>query len=216
MINIKFLMTASVFLFYSLPASATIVIYSSPGAVQPDENVAFHNNVPSGNSATGHTNQTSTQVNFTGIEPLVTPSQGQARIEAGDGGLSQLAFELNGGLGFREVEFNIFGTGGTATETVLNFTDQFGTVFSDTFAITNGENYFSAVALDNQFITRVQFLLNGDVQDARQFRIGGIGIVPDPDTSTVPEPESWALFIVGFGLVGATMRRRSRMISVTA
>lgn len=190
MINIKFLMTASALVFSSLPASATIVIYSSPGAVQPAENVMFHNNVPSGNSATGHTNQTTTQVNFTGIEPLVTPSQGQARIEAGDGGLSQLAFELNGGLGFREGEFNIFGTRGTATQTVLNFTDQ--------------------------FTTRVQFLLNGDVQDARQFRIGGIGIVPDPDTSTVREPESWALFIVGFGLVGATMRRRSRMISVTA
>jgi hypothetical protein len=216
MIDLKFLVASSVLVFSSLPASATIVIYSSPGAVQPAENVAFHNNVPSGNSATGHTNQTSTQVNFTGIEPLVTPSQGQARIEAGDGGLSQLSFELNSGLGFREVEFNIFGTGGTATQTVLNFTDQFGTVFSDTFAISNGENFFSALAIDNQFITRVQFLLNGNVQDARQFRIGGIGIVPDPDTSTVPEPESWAMLIVGFGLVGATMRRRSRMISVTA
>ena len=217
MINLKFLMTASIFSLYSFPAAATILIYSTPGTLQPAENILFQSDVPVGNSATGITNQTGSLVNFTGIEPLETPPQGQARISALDGGLSQLSFQLEGGLGFREVEFNIFGTGGTATETVLNFTDQFGTVFSNTFAITNGQNFFSALAIDNQFITNVQFLLNGNVQDARQFRIGGVGIIPDPDVSgVVPEPESWAMLIVGFGLVGATMRRRKRMMSVTA
>lgn len=34
--------------------------------------------------------------------------------------------------------------------------------------------------------------------------------------AVVPEPESWALLIAGFGLVGATMRRRRRATSVIA
>lgn len=32
----------------------------------------------------------------------------------------------------------------------------------------------------------------------------------------VPEPATWAMLVLGFGFVGASMRRRSRMASVTA
>lgn len=42
----------------------------------------------------------------------------------------------------------------------------------------------------------------------------GVGIVGegpiDPNGNIVPEPSSWAMLIAGFGLVGATMRRRQR------
>ena len=33
--------------------------------------------------------------------------------------------------------------------------------------------------------------------------------VDNPPTSAVPEPATWAFMIVGFGLTGATLRRRS-------
>jgi hypothetical protein len=36
-------------------------------------------------------------------------------------------------------------------------------------------------------------------------------IFPQQSGSNVPEPESWALLIAGFGLVGAAMRRRRRV-----
>lgn len=193
------------------PASASITIYSTPGAVQPDQNVLFHGLPPTGNSAFGVTNQTNNLVTFTGIEPLATFASGQARISALDEGLSQLSFALDAGLGFKEVEFNIFGTGATADEVTLSFTDQFGTVFSDTFGIGNGQNFFSARAFDEQLITLVSFTLNGDVQDARQFRIGGI-----QEIGVIPEPQTWALLLAGFGLVGVAMRRRKSMPSVTA
>ena len=202
----------------SVPSAATIVIFSTPGEVQPKENVQFQGPPPAGNSAFGVTNQTNTLVTFVSNEPLVTPSSGQARIEAADGGLSQLSFGVNTGFGFKAVEFNIFGTGGTATQTVLNFTDQFGTVSSRTFAINNGQNFFSARALDNQLITNVSFLLNGDVRDARQFRIGGIGKIggEDPGGGEVPEPASWAMMMAGFGLVGAVMRRSKTQVTVAS
>ena len=35
-------------------------------------------------------------------------------------------------------------------------------------------------------------------------------LVRDPDFNPVPEPATWALMLVGFGLAGAAMRRRSR------
>ncbi len=36
-----------------------------------------------------------------------------------------------------------------------------------------------------------------------------LGMAPNPVQGAVPEPASWAMMIAGFGLVGATMRRRS-------
>lgn len=36
----------------------------------------------------------------------------------------------------------------------------------------------------------------------------------DPDPNAVPEPATWAMFIAGFGLVGATMRRRRPALAI--
>lgn len=210
--------SALAFAMSAIPAAATIVIFDTPGAVQPDENVQFQGAPPSGLNAFGVTNQTDTDVTFTGTEALATPAMGQARVEAADGGLGFLSFELaDADLGFKEVEFNIFGTGASATSVVLSFTDQFGEVFTQTSAIGNGQNFFSAQALDDQFITLVSLSLNGNVDDVRQVRIGGIGAFGDDGSgSTVPEPQSWALLVAGFGSVGFAMRRRKRLVSVTA
>jgi hypothetical protein len=38
-------------------------------------------------------------------------------------------------------------------------------------------------------------------------------LVLPPESGVVPEPESWAMLIAGFGLVGATMRRRRRALA---
>lgn len=188
--------------FAATPALADIKIYDTPGALQPDENVLFQSDDPMGSTAFGETNNTTTGVTFVGIEALLTPSMGQARIEAADGGLSELEFFLTDPLllGFTEVEFNIFGTRGSADSVDLQFTDQFNNVFTQTSVIVNGQNFFSAEAIDGQVITNVSFVLNGDVVDVQQFRIGGI--------TPVPEPSSWALMMLGVGLTGAAMRKR--------
>jgi hypothetical protein len=40
---------------------------------------------------------------------------------------------------------------------------------------------------------------------------GGGGVVPNPPTIVpVPEPATWAMMILGFGMIGAMMRRRAR------
>ncbi|OYQ25678.1 hypothetical protein CHU93_13175 [Sandarakinorhabdus cyanobacteriorum] len=192
----------------AFPAAATIAIYTSPGAVQPAENVLFSGPDPIGNTVIGFTNQTQTRVTFNGIEPLVSPPAGQARIEATDGGLTELSFGLDPGLGFKEVEFDLFGTHAEATQVVLNFTDQFSTIFAGTYAIHQGGNFFSARAFDNQLITNVRFMLDGPIIDAGQFRIGGVG-----EAGAVPEPAMWAMMMAGMGLVGVAMRRRKAALA---
>ena len=197
------LAVAAICAFVAGPAWADITIFDVPGAVQPAENVLF-NNVPppTGNLAFGRTNQTSTSVTFQGTEPLVTPAQGQARLAAADGGFNNLQFYLTTPqTGFTEVEFNINGSAGTSVQ--LNFTDQFGNITSGTFALVNGQNFFSARATNGEFITNVAFTTTADVADLRQVRVGGFG-----NFGAIPEPATWAMMIGGFAFVGAVARRR--------
>ncbi|QXQ07215.1 PEPxxWA-CTERM sorting domain-containing protein [Sphingosinicellaceae bacterium] len=43
------------------------------------------------------------------------------------------------------------------------------------------------------------------------FSDAGVRITVEGTTASVPEPAAWALMLTGFGLVGTTMRRRSRV-----
>lgn len=65
-----------------------------------------------------------------------------------------------------------------------------------------------------------QFNLNGNFTDGRfgfyNYSQAGVTyagisdiILPPPNPGAVPEPASWAMLIFGFGLVGATMRRKA-------
>jgi hypothetical protein len=190
------------------PASADIVIYLGlPGQLQPAENVEFQVLDTTANPIHGITNQTDTLVTFNGTEDLVAPSSGQARIEAVDSGLDWLKFHLTDPrFLFTEVEFDIhFGHGATATEALVKFEDRFGTIFSDTITLGSGSNWVSAEAIKGQLIRNVTISLDGDVGDIRQFRIGGV--------TEVPEPATWVMLIAGFGLVGATARRRKAALT---
>ncbi len=196
------------------PAAATITIYDTPGAVQPDENVLFQAGTAVDNTARGITNNTLTLVSFVGNEPLDLP-KGQARITAVDGGLRQLSFGLTDPiLGFTTVEFNIFKSKANPTLATLIFTDQTGALFVGEYGMRHGDNFFSARATNNEFITNVFFTLSRDVQDVRQVRIGGIGPLDGGGSgNTVPEPSAWALMLAGFGLVGVVARRRSNVVA---
>src|SRR5438270_13363850 len=75
---------------------ADTVISQQPGNVPGDQVILFNAPGLAGAGATvqGVTNQTSTLFDFFGAaESLLTPAQGQARIEAADGGLPALTIE---------------------------------------------------------------------------------------------------------------------------
>ena len=201
-------------LLIAAPASATIVIATGAGVVQTDESLLFTNNPPNGATVTGLANLTNALVSITGGEVLVG-NGGQARLQAADG-LISTPFTYNGLAGqylgfdfsdpqwaFGQTEFRIFVGGGTATQATLTFLDTSGQQFQQTFAIpANG--FFNAQAIDGPQINYFSIATNGSFQDVRQFRFGGV----------VPEPQTWALMILGFGGIGAVLRRNRRRLAL--
>ena len=202
------------------PANATIEIFvGDAGALQPDEEVQFNEDGfgDDGNPLYGITNNSNTSVTFLGMEDLTAPSGGQARVEAlAAGGFDYLQiFLTDPNLAFKEIEFNINPLQTTGPfqsfDIVVDFTDNLGNVFSQSSTIDNGANWWSARAIDNQWIKQVTLsTAPNNVQAVQQVRIGGIGT-----PGVVPEPESWALMIAGFGFIGLAMRRRSTLVRMS-
>jgi hypothetical protein len=80
--------------------------------------------------------------------------------------------------------------------------------FSQSFTINhdpNGENKFAFMAINGETILNLHYAFSGGSADAlRQVRIASTeGGVPP-----VPEPATWAMMLLGFGVVGYSMRRR--------
>ena len=155
-------------------------------------------------NVTGTVGSNNTAVLFTGTENIISPSMGQARIEAADGTLNSLDFNLTApNLGFTAAEFNL--NASVNGSTTLTAFDQFGSQFQSFNISSAGNNFFNLRAINGQVITRVE-IDSTNLADIRQVRIGGITQF-QPGVA-VPEPMTWALMIMGFGGVGALVRRR--------
>ena len=189
------------------PSPGAVTFYNSAGPVQPEENVLLDSGAV-GTTIFGATNQTGTRVLFRSLSSgvqLESHSNGQARIEAVGGLLDSVAFSLADGGGFGEVEFLLHQGGGRADGNVtVTLAGSFaGGQASQTFSLTNGNNWFAARTTDGDFITSVSVTTDNGVDDLRQVRLGGF-LAAAP----VPEPATWAMMLGGFGLLGAAVRRR--------
>ena len=184
------------------PSSAAIIIYESPGAVQPSENVLANTNLEA-QTVFGFTNQSNTSVSFTSLNDELlrsTDSNGQARFDTADGSLDTARFFLTDGGSFTEAEFNLFNAAQGTSEVSISVNGG----AAQTYTIGNGQNFFGIRATDGDVITSISFDTNGaGVADLRQVRVGGFA-------APVPEPATWAMMLGGFGLLGASMRRRRR------
>ena len=92
------------------PASAVVLIDDTPSFVQPDENVLLNDDDVAAVAIQGVTNQTATIVDFTqpnNVENIVSPSQGQSRIDSEDGEFTSLRIQLAGGLAMSELEADV-------------------------------------------------------------------------------------------------------------
>lgn len=184
------------------PSSAAIIITAGPGAVQPSENVLANTSLTA-QTVFGFTNQSNTQVSFTSLNSELlssTSSNGQARFNTPDGSLDAARFFLTGGGSFTEAEFNLFFAAQGTNQVSISVNGG----AAQTFAIGNGQNFFGIRATGGDVITSIAFDTNGaGVTDLRQVRVGGF-------TAPIPEPATWAMMIGGFGMLGASMRRRRR------
>lgn len=51
---------------------------------------------------------------------------------------------------------------------------------------------------------------NGNNLDEVRFLVSNTSVSPTPSAIGVPEPTTWALMLIGFGFVGAAMRRKQK------
>jgi hypothetical protein len=134
--------------------------------------------------------------------------QDAAYLAAGRGGSITISSTLNaiglylGSLdGAQSFDYTVNGTAGTFT--TLNSTDNRGRFigFSDTSPIN--------VTFD---------LSNNSEFDVVSYVTTSNAVIPPTPTvdltSAVPEPATWAMMILGFGLVGGAMRRRKHQVFV--
>jgi hypothetical protein len=194
-------MTAATALFVvASPASAAITICSGGGcAPQPSSNVLVDMGV-TGLSVSGTLNNAPGIVTFSSLEQLINNANGQARIGAVDGVLNNaLTIQFTGGL-MTAFELNINAlTAGTVS---FGFTggDSNGFVTGPFLIGSSGSNFFDGY---NGTFSSLTLLFGGGatIQDVRQVRLN------TSSTPAVPEPATWALMLLGFGFVGATMRK---------
>jgi hypothetical protein len=192
-------------------AHADIVFFEGAGFVQPEENVLLNFNL-SGATITGTTNQSGTLITFSQPdlpENLITPSNGQASIQAGDGAFTSLRTAVSSGTTFTLFEANpSFLTGGTLF--TVRVTEDNGQVSNRTFTAGNGQSFFGVQAVANQRISFIDILAPANsISEVSQVRIGGISTAANP----VPEPSEWVAMGMAAASVGGLMVRARRKAS---
>jgi len=178
--------------------AGTIVFEASPSGT--GNNVLF-NLQPAkqtGNPILGNVNDDShTLVQFASNETLISPSGGQARIEAQDGSLHQLTVTLPGLAGFDSAVFNLNAARGTGSATIT-VVDQFGMSEQFNLSLGPGQNFFTLTTDDIQYMTSVSISTTLGLDDVRQVRIAA---VPGTEVriAAVPGP------VAGSGLAAVVM-----------
>ena len=182
-------------------AHASLVITSGNGSF--DQLVQYQNPVSTNGGLTlTTTTNAGTSVTFTGQEVLVG-SGGQATITGTDNNINYLSWTLTDlTLGYNDGVFKVTPSAGGATALTITAIDQFGTAFTETLAIPSS-GFFNVTSLDDQLIRTITVLANGQLDDIRQVRLGGVETI-----AAVPEPTTWAMLVLGFAGVGFMAYRR--------
>jgi len=206
----------------AMPASAALIVCADQSCSGTTTNVLFDNN-DSGTTITGTVNGTDVYFKNTGNLTMTTQGSGQASLRGASNGplTGTVAISIKNST-FTSFEFNLPGIPGNAQNEASSVTftivDGAGNEYSiaspyPTYSLSgNGQNWFSGHTTDGDVIKSITLALGptgAGVDALTQPRFGGIA------PAAVPEPATWGMLIVGFGLIGAAMRRRAARPAVT-
>jgi hypothetical protein len=208
---------AAAALIAASPAHAAILLCYEGGNDTPQCGSTTSNvlvdKVDGVNVVGGHLNTDPGQlVTFTSVELLNGDGSGQAVVSASDGSLNTwLEFALVDAT-FNLATFNLNpisgnapGTPDKATSVEVTYFPTFGGAPITYSLNTNGQNFYGIFGSEGEQLQSIRFTFadGAGISDIRQVRLGGI-------ESAIPEPTTWAMMLLGFGFIGAALRRRRR------
>lgn len=204
---------------FTAPVSAATLILTNNGSDLAE--VIHSNGTQSGTSLTLDSSPSNFLLNFQSSDSISVTGNGVAQVNGTSGGFSDLTISPISNISFSAFKFNLDipnGPNGASNDFTFDaqvfFTGGGSQLFSVDLGDGKGANRALITADVNQLINKI-VLSDLDLTSIKN----GITTTTDPDftdlkqasfnfVSGVPEPATWAYFILGFGLVGVMLRRR--------
>lgn len=215
---------ASAFAISATPAAAAIVVDPHPYPGGADPNRGIHNFATNTDTTvTGVLQNTSLLYDFnsTPVEDLTINGGGHATVAGADGAWHSLTMTPQDPLGaFNSIDFNLqIPTGAGARDLVIPNLVQFsinGAALPGFYNVGNGNNMFWIYGDAGEVFNSITWTgwfdsdLNSNTNPLAAAEFADIRQIDLSTIAAVPEPATWAMMILGFGLIGGTMRRRQR------
>ena len=202
-------------LLMSIASGAQATIIFDPTPAGTGNNVVFNQQPPaqSGTTVFGNINDpNNTLVQFQSTQTLVTPAQGQSRIESNPDNILNNLITTIPGFATTQAIFNLDATADGSAAIIAG--DQFGNFFNFNLPLSgSGQNFFTLTGTAGELIFGVGIFSNVGLGDVSQVRFGDTFAVPPGTTPfQVPGPVAGAglpgLLIACGGLLAWARRRR--------
>jgi hypothetical protein len=215
---------------FCVPASAATLLLSQNGSDLAE--VIHSNGAQSGTSLNLVSAPSAFSINYSSSDSLSVTGNGVAQVGGSSGGFTDVTITPLSNIAFTAFKFNLGmpsepGYSGAFTfDAMLTFVGGATQTFNNFVAGDgNGANRFTFAAQGGELIDQITlsdleavFTKNNSDPISGQFDFDTIkqASFNFAAVSGVPEPATWAEFILGFGAIGVALRRRRSQAAVPA
>ena len=196
-------------------AAATVTI-TQPVSGTPDSAQIFgitNATMSTTQFGTEPTNGGAANVTFTGNTGF-TINNGFAQLITGSSGLTSLTIDPNALFTDMKLSFSLTGQGNFDSPVTVSYLLGDGTTGILTNAVNGtGNNGNFEIGITGGLFDAITITSTGDHGFAA---IKQVSFEPVDGVGAVPEPATWAMMLLGFGAIGASMRRRKPILAQIA